>query len=113
MKVMNEVFLSFSTREEYLSAVRCWKWNMMQLIPRIKSNKRNIRINAKAVAIPYENSCFFQIESMIDLANSQRQEISFAKTATQLLEIRRKMKKLAGIQRAKRLAWEKKNLITV
>lgn len=83
---------------------------MMQLIPRIKQNKRNIRTNSQDVAKPIENTCFFQIESMIDLANSQRQEISLAKTATKMLEIRRKMKKLAGIQQAERLASEQKEL---
>ena len=111
MKVMNEVFLSFETREEYQAAVRVWKWNMGQLVNRIRANKYLIPSFAKKVAHPYEATDFFKIESLIDLADSQRRQISLAKTATQMLKMRQKMKRLAGQQMQERI--EKENLVGV
>lgn len=115
MKIMNEVFLSFETRDEYAIAVEIWKDSMDELIDTIRYNKSRIPDFARDVAKPVVNSEYsqhFQMDSLLCLVNSQRRAIYLAKYATQMLKIRAKMKKLAGQQMEQRMTQEKE-LVTI
>lgn len=103
MKIKNQIFLSFTTKEEYLHAVEVWKWNMQELVKQIRNNKWSIR--GYQTLLADENRVdFFQIENLIIMSRLQHNKISQSKIATDMLKIRAKMKKLAGQQMQERLA---------
>lgn len=114
MKIKNQIFLSFTTKEEYLTALSVWKWNMSLLVRTIRSNKAAVRrAQVSAVTSMEGGYNYFIIQDLQVLAERQRNEISFAKSARQMHKIRNKMKKLAGQQMAERIASESKNLVGV
>ena len=111
MKIKNQVFLSFTTKEEYLHAVNVWKWNMHELVSSIRHNKWSIRGYQTMIA-GQDRVDFFQIENLIIMSRLQNNKISQSKIAREMLQIRKKMKKLAGQQmEANRL--QEKELIGV
>lgn len=114
MKIKNQIFLSFTTKEEYLTALSVWKWNMSRLVSTIRTNKAAVRRSqVSAVTAIKGGYNYFIIQDLQFLAEKQRNEISLAKFARQMHKIRNKMKKLAGKQMAERIAKESNNLVGV
>jgi hypothetical protein len=97
MKIKNQVFMSFTNKEEYLYAVGVWKWNMGNIVTIIRNNNWKIKKYQKDIDVKNYTD-FFLIESLNYLRLSQNDTIILAKVATDMLKIRAKMKKLAGQQ---------------
>lgn len=114
MKIKNQVFLSFTTKEEYFKSIRIWKWNMSELVRVIRVNKWQVRKAQISINSAYSGGYdYFVIQDLNVLANAQRSEISLAKSARQMHKILNKMKKLAAQQMQERLANESKELVGV
>jgi hypothetical protein len=97
MKIKNQTFLSFTNKEEYLYAIKVWKWNMEKIVSIIRNNNWKIKKYQKDIDVK-KYTDFFLIESLHYLRFSQNDRITLAKVATDMLKIRAKMKKLAGQQ---------------
>ena len=114
MKIKNQIFLSFTTKEEYITALSVWKWNMSHLVRNIRCNKAEVRRSQVSAANALNGGYnYFIIQDLQFLAEKQRNEISLAKYARQMHKIRNKMKKLAGQQMEERIAAESNNLVEV
>lgn len=105
MKIQNEILLSFTNKEEYLYAVRIWKWNMRQIVNQIRQN--NFSLIKTQKYIPVYDDSFFVFEALNQLHSYQLNKITLAKIARNMLKIRAKMKKLAGQQMEQRVIREK------
>lgn len=112
MNIKNQIFLSFTTRNEYDYAVKVWKWDMRKLVCEIRNNKWTIRKYQHLVS-QIDRDNFFQIEELILLNTKQNKKLNLSKIAREMLEIRAKMKKLAGKQMEERIASEATQLVGV
>ena len=112
MNIKNQIFLSFTTKEEYEYALRVWKWNMRELVTQIRGNKFEIKSYQTRVSNILRDS-FFRIEESIILSAKQNKKLNLSKIAREMLEIRAKMKKLAGKQMEERIASEATQLVGV
>ena len=112
MNIKNQILLSFTTREEYAYAVRVWKWNMRELVRDIRNNKWSIR-NFQRLVSQTDRDSFFQVQELIVLNTNQNRKANLSTIAKEMLEIRAKMKKLAGQQMEERIASEATQLVEV
>lgn len=108
MKILETVFLSFTTKENYLELVQTWKSELADLETMIRTNKSILPLKQQQLA-EYTNS----YADYLDLIGCQQTEKFFANLATKMYRIRRKMKRLAGKQSKARWVREQEQLVSV
>jgi len=108
MKILETVFLSFTTKDDYLKLVLSWKDELNDLENIIKVNKKLLPL--KQLQLVEDNNLY---SDYLDLIGYQQTELFYASLATKMYKIRRKMKRLAGKQSKARWIMEQKQLVSV
>ena len=108
MKILETVFLSFTTKENYLELVQNWKNELADLENMIKLNKTLLPVKQQQLA-EYNNP----YADYLELIGYQQTEKFYANLATKMYSTRRKMKRLAGKQSKARWVREQEQLVSV
>lgn len=108
MKILETVFLSFTTKENYLELVQNWKNELADLENMIKLNKTLLPVKQQQL-VEYNNV----YADYLELIGYQQTEKFYASLATKMYRIRRKMKRLAGKQSKARWLREQEQLVSV
>lgn len=111
MKETTRMFLSFETKNEYLHSVNVWKYTISNINTQLRSIKTEISKSSRESQIC--DSSIYKMESLTILKGFQSLQLTLSQTAHKMYEIRKKMRKMAGKQMAKRLSKESKVLVSV